>query len=196
MEIYGVFSHPIVVIELPKLEESIHNYFKKEEYDKVPNISNKMSENDRVLENKICQPLKERLTQSISQFTQKILSSDCDLYITQSWLNFTEKGGAHHKHYHPNSIISGVFYYDVSLEDNISFSNPFKFQYDFTPNQYNIFNSPEWTIPTKSNTVVLFMSYMSHFVKEKQEGDVRKTLAFNTFFKPPFGLKNNRTLII
>ena len=35
---------------------------------------------------------------------------DVEPYITQSWLNYTEKDQYHHKHAHPNSIISGVFY--------------------------------------------------------------------------------------
>jgi hypothetical protein len=31
-------------------------------------------------------------------------------YITQSWLNYTETNQYHHKHEHPNSLVSGVFY--------------------------------------------------------------------------------------
>jgi len=195
MEILGIFSHPVVVFNYPKLESSIHDLFIKEEINYVDNVNNKTSENDIVLDNIICDPLKQRFLNSLNEFKNKILSSDVDLYITESWLNFTNQGGSHHAHYHPNSIISGVYYYNVSSTDSISFQNPFKSQYDFVPKNYNIFNSPEWTVEVKQDSLVLFMSSLSHYVKETVDINTRKSLAFNTFFKGELGVKRNRTYI-
>jgi hypothetical protein len=45
-----------------------------------------------------------------------------EAYITQSWLNYTQPGEFHHKHEHPNSFISGVFYIATdSTKDKITF---------------------------------------------------------------------------
>ena len=35
------------------------------------------------------------------------------IYLTESWVNKSEKGESHQMHTHPNSIISGSFYFDV-----------------------------------------------------------------------------------
>ena len=55
---------------------------------------------------------------SINKFIEKCLNNfyqsvfsprdDVEIYITQSWLNYTEPGQFHHKHAHPNSFVSGV----------------------------------------------------------------------------------------
>ncbi len=45
-------------------------------------------------------------------------------YITQSWLNYTETNQYHHKHQHPNSLVSGVFYINCDDKfDKIKFFN-------------------------------------------------------------------------
>jgi uncharacterized protein (TIGR02466 family) len=195
MQIFGIFSHPVVLFEYPKLELETYNYFRKEEENKIINTLNTSSQNDEVLDNPLSNPLKKRICESINKFKKNILSSEINLYITQSWLNFTEKKEAHHVHTHPNSIISGVYYYDVDNNDNISFENPCKFQYEFNPSIYNIFNSEQWTIPVRKNCLILFMSNLGHFVKQKKEEGTRRSLSFNTFFKPPFGIKHNKTFI-
>ena len=60
----------------------------------------------------------------IKDYFNKVLSITDEVtpYITQSWLNYTETKQFHHRHEHPNSIVSGVFYINCHEEfDKIKF---------------------------------------------------------------------------
>ena len=55
--------------------------------------------------------------------------SKVELYITQSWCNYTKENQHHHKHRHPNSFIYGVYYIDLNEQKDTFFvldtnSNP------------------------------------------------------------------------
>ena len=76
--------------------------------------------------------LKEKNLASLTTFIEKCAheylmaticpKNDARLRITQSWLNFTKPGQFHHKHSHPNSLISGCFYVKSNKEtDKIFF---------------------------------------------------------------------------
>jgi hypothetical protein len=47
--------------------------------------------------------------------------NNIELYITQSWLNYTEENQYHHRHEHPNSVVSGVLYFDSDKKDMIKY---------------------------------------------------------------------------
>ena len=67
---------------------------------------------------------------------------DTTCYVTQSWLNWTEPGGFHHSHYHPNSFISGVFYINANgSSDRIDFSKERHDHFDIEAGEYNLYNS-------------------------------------------------------
>ena len=44
-----------------------------------------------------------------------------EIYITISWINYTETNQYHHAHSHPNSVISGVYYIETDESDTITF---------------------------------------------------------------------------
>ena len=113
---------------------------------------------------------------------------DIKPYITQSWLNYTETNQYHHKHEHPNSLVSGVFYINAD-EDNDKirfFSNKYEV---IRPeiNEFNLFNSTTWWFPVKTNDIVLFPSSLTHCVDIKKGTNTRISLAFNVFIKGKIG---------
>ena len=68
--------------------------------------------------------VKSFLENSCQDYLDKIISplKNVKLYITQSWLNYTEENQTHHAHSHQNSIISGVLYIDADKDnDKIKF---------------------------------------------------------------------------
>jgi|TARA_X000001388_G_scaffold30602_1_gene21774 uncharacterized protein (TIGR02466 family) len=185
----------------PVFETHINRGFTKEEMNFVKNvkcytnISNSISKDVYILENKNFKNIKKFVQKCCNEYVDKILApkNKIEIYITQSWLNFTHQNEAHHSHEHQNSFISGVFYIHVNSDlDTIEF---FKRDYEFfkiEQSTFNNFNSTSWGYPVKNGQLMLFPSSTIHGVKSKKHTDVRCSLAFNTFIKGDFG--NDKSL--
>lgn len=108
--------------------------------------------------------------------------NDVRLRITQSWLNWTKPGQFHHKHAHPNSIISGCFYVNADKEtDKIFFYRDGYKQIQFPPVEWNTYNSESWWYSVGTGDLVFFPSHLTHMVQPVGGEDTRISLAFNTF---------------
>jgi uncharacterized protein (TIGR02466 family) len=118
-------------------------------------------------------------------------------YITQSWLNFTSEKQWHHKHEHPNSFLSGVYYIDADAEnDKITFfKNGYK-QLKLTPSEWNWWNADSWWFTVKTGSIVVFPSHLTHMVEQKAGNNVRCSLAFNTFLRGSVGVGESLTQLI
>ena len=116
-----------------------------------------------------------------------------EIYFLQSWLSYTGKDQAHHPHYHTNSFISGVFYFDVEEDiDSINFynnssgwNNRSMIHFDNSPTAWV---SKRITVPVKNGDLVIFPSFLDHGVDVKPNTNkVRKSLAFNTWLSGDMG---------
>lgn len=164
-----------------------------------PNMGNLTSVNNYVLREKPMKKLGEFLLESANKYFQEIYKpkDDVQLYITQSWLNFTEKGGFHHKHAHPNSFISGVFYVNADVtKDKIFFFNEGYKQINLVATEFNLFNSESWWLEAGKGYLYLFPSSLTHMVEQVQHEETRISLSFNTFLKGTIGSNNNLTELI
>jgi uncharacterized protein (TIGR02466 family) len=107
------------------------------------------------------------------------------------------KNQYHHKHQHPNSFISGVFYINSNKEfDKIKF---FKEDYKTIKPEvtnWNLYNSESWWFPVETGDIVLFPSSLSHCVEVKKGDNTRISLAFNTFVKGCVGNNKNLTELL
>ena len=76
------------------------------------NKGNTTSVDTNILNNKKMEKLKKFIEKSVQEYFQNIYvpKNKVEPYITQSWCNYTKEGQYHHKHEHPNSFVSGVFY--------------------------------------------------------------------------------------
>ena len=138
---------------------------------------------------------------NINTYIEKVIipRTKVDLYITQSWLNYTKAGQYHHVHTHPNSVISGVFYINATQGDKITFSKQTRDMIlEFETDDFQLFNSKSWFFDVSSNNIVLFPSTLQHRVEtlDQKKTDVRISLAFNTFLKGHAGDNNNLTELI
>jgi hypothetical protein len=126
----------------------------------------------------------------VSEFTAAIYSprNEVSVYVTQSWANFTDRNQFHHKHEHPNSFISGVFYVNAKKDvDKISFFKNVYTQIDLLSNNYNQYNSHLWWMPVETGQLILFPSSLSHMVETVESDETRISIAFNTFVKGYIG---------
>lgn len=165
----------------------------KNKFDVNKEKGNKSSNDNYILNNKIFKNLKKEINLFIKDYFNKIIDpiDNISFYITQSWLNYTEKNEFHQQHEHPNSLVSGVFYINCMEQfDKILFYKEKTYeQIKITPKNWNLFNSSMWWIPVKTGDIILFPSSLSHMVETKQGDNTRISLAFNIFIKGKIGNK-------
>ena len=137
------------------------------------------------------------LTEHCQKYLDTVIcpKDNIKLYITQSWLNYTDANQFHHKHEHPNSVVSGVLYFDSDINnDKILFSHSKGYQ-QISPiiddKKFNLWNSGTWFFPVKTGDLVMFPSSTTHQVQTKKGNNTRISLAFNTFYKGDLGGSRN-----
>ena len=197
--INGIFPTPIYISKLNRdITKKELSFIDKTKLDVYNNEGNKTSNDNYILNNKAFKNLKEELDLRVQDYFDKVISPANNItpYITQSWLNYTETNQYHHKHQHPNSLVSGVFYINCHEEyDKIKFFND-KYQ-TIKPEvkDWNIWNSETWWFTVKTGDVILFPSSLTHMVETKQGDNTRISLAFNVFIKGTVGNNKNLTEI-
>ena len=198
--INSIFPTPIYISKLNReLTNKELSFIDKTKSDCNKNEGNITSNDNYILNNKVFKNLKEDLDLRVKDYFEKVISPTDAItpYITQSWLNYTETNQYHHKHEHPNSLVSGVFYINCNEKfDKIKFFNN-KYQ-TIKPEikDWNIWNSESWWFSVKTGDVILFPSSLTHMVETKQGDNTRISLAFNVFIKGTIGNNNNLTELI
>jgi len=198
--INGIFPTPIYISKIDrKLNTKELSFIDKNKLDVYKNEGNKTSNDNYILNTKPFKDLKTDLDLKIKDYFKKVISSTDAItpYITQSWLNYTETNQYHHKHAHPNSLVSGVFYINCHEEhDKIKFFNDRYQTIKPEVKDYNIWNSETWWFSVKTGDVILFPSSLTHMVETKQGDNTRISLAFNVFIKGTVGNNKNLTELI
>jgi uncharacterized protein (TIGR02466 family) len=196
-KINGIFPTPIYISKLDRnITSKELSFINKTKLDIHNNEGNKTSNDNYILNNKSFKNLKEELDLIVQDYFNKVISPANNItpYITQSWLNYTETNQYHHKHAHPNSLVSGVFYINCHEEhDKIKFFNDKYSTIKPEVKDYNIWNSETWWFSVKTGDVILFPSSLTHMVETKQGDNTRVSLAFNIFIKGTVGSNKNLT---
>ena len=201
MIIRPLFPEPVYASKLDRVltkkELKILNEHKKKTTSNEGNIT---SSENYVLENKAFNNLKKDLHTKVMDYFDKVICTDNPItpYITQSWFNYTKSDQFHHKHNHPNSLISGVFYISADKEvDSITFHKDFlDDRITLNINKYNMFNATSFKFPVETGNIFLFPSSLIHGVEKKKGNNIRISLSFNVFFKGTVGNKNDLTELI
>ena len=198
--INGIFPTPIYISKLNReLTNKELSFIDKINLNTYNNEGNTTSNDNYILNHKLFKDLKTDLDLRVKDYFEKVISPTDAItpYITQSWLNYTETNQYHHKHAHPNSLVSGVFYINCHEElDKIKF---FKDDYKTIKPEiknWNIWNSESWWFSVKTGDIVLFPSSLTHCVEVKQGTNTRISLAFNVFIKGTVGNNKNLTELI
>ena len=162
------------------------------------NRSNRTSIEGNVLDFPVMKEIKEFCELCVKEYTNTIYDQafDTTFHITQSWSNITEPNEFHHKHTHPNSIVSGVMYLQTNEDDKIEFVGDPAIHKRITLdsksfNDYNI--SFRW-FQAWPGKLYLFPSTVPHDVPKLNDGARNRiSIAFNTFVKGQLGSNINKT---
>ena len=164
-----------------------HFFTRMKSKEKQVNKGNSHTRENYVLNAPEMTNLKKDLTNAVNSYFQEVWQPiyDVKVYITISWINYTEVGQFHHEHIHANSIVSGVYYIDTDDSDKIFFNNPQPLWSTLRvePREYNIWNCGSSWLPTPKNSLILFPSKLEHYVRESTNPNTRISLSFNTFLK-------------
>lgn len=198
MQIISLFPTGVGCFQLDRdIKKTEFNFVKKLE--RRNNTGNFTSLENYVFNNKQLKSLHKFCLDSANTYFKELWKpkEELQIYITQSWINYTSKGQFHHKHAHPNSFISGVFYLNANeTSDKIHFVYEKYRQIKVFPTEYNVFNSDSWWLPVNSGKLLLFPSSLEHMVETVTCEDERISLSFNTFLKGPIGQNETLTELI
>ena len=150
------------------------------------NDGNTTSVNNNLFESAELAEVARFCEESLQQYFKEVYAPKHDVipYITQSWANYTKKGQWHHKHEHPNSFISGVFYVQAQKDiDKIYFYKNGYQQIKLPTDNYNLYNSDSWWLGVETGQLILFPSHLTHMVQTVQTDETRISISFNTFLK-------------
>lgn len=183
MIIEPLFPTPVGFFELDReLTKKELDFIIKQE--RRPNMGNATSADYNVLEKAPLKSLRKFVEDCVSEYFHATIApkNDVKLRLTQSWCNYTEPGEYHHKHAHPNSVISGVFYPQADKEnDKIYFYREGYQQIKIPTEKWNPFNSESWWFQAYTGRLVLFPSSTTHMVEMINHDKTRISIAFNTF---------------
>jgi uncharacterized protein (TIGR02466 family) len=196
----GIFPTPVYMSKLDRdLTKKELSFIDKSKLDFYKNEGNITSNDNYILNQKVFSKLKEDLDLRVQDYFKKVLSTTDAVtpYITQSWLNYTETKQYHHKHQHPNSLVSGVFYVNCHEElDKIKFFNDTYKTIKPEIKDWNLYNSESWWFTVKTGDIILFPSSLTHMVENKEGTNTRISLAFNVFIKGNIGNNKNLTELV
>jgi uncharacterized protein (TIGR02466 family) len=132
------------------------------------------------------------IEQHLNQYAEDILGvTDNTLAVTESWVSFNPHNAGLYMHNHHNSVLSGTFYLsipegatgDVVFEDNRPKGS---IQHR---GESNFFNTPQIFVTPKQYDLVIFPSWLHHWVTPNQGEQTRKCLALNSFYTSPPSLE-------
>jgi uncharacterized protein (TIGR02466 family) len=195
MIVDSIFPTPIGFFKFRELNQKEINFITS--LNQENNVGNYVSKEKTILKNENLSLIHEFILNSVKEYVNEIYKPKNNVtpYITQSWANWTNKEEFHHKHAHPNSFVSGVFYLKANKEfDSINFHRDGYEAIKLYPTDFNLWNSESWQFPIETGDLIIFPSKLTHTVEKiKHDDGLRISLAFNTFLTGYVGNDENLT---
>ena len=201
--INSIFPTPIYTTKMDRgFTKQELQFVKEQKKHCTKNDGNINTKDNYILKRKEFKNIKKFLDEHCKNYLNTIIcpKDNIEIYITQSWLNYTEANQFHHRHEHPNSVVSGVLYFDSDIKnDKILFTHSKGYEQiklKIDKEKWNLWNSGSWFFPVETGDLFMFPSSTTHQVETKQGNNTRISLAFNTFYKGSIGSNPELTELI
>tara|TARA_R100001443_G_scaffold1132_1_gene4379 strand:- start:1221 stop:1847 length:627 start_codon:yes stop_codon:yes gene_type:complete len=198
--IHSIFPIPIYTTKMNRgFTKQELQFVKEQKKHCINNQGNINTKDNYILNRKQFKNIKKFLDKCCKDYLDTIIcpKNNVKLYITQSWLNYTEANQYHHRHEHPNSVVSGVLYFDSDIKnDKILFTSSKGYQQikpKIDNTKWNLWNSGTWFFSVETGNLFMFPSSTTHQVESKKGTNTRISLAFNTFYKGTVGSNSELT---
>ena len=198
--IHSIFPIPIYTTKMNRgFTKQELQFVKEQKKHCIKNQGNINTKDNYILNRKQFKNIKKFLDKCCKDYLDTIIcpKNNVELYITQSWLNYTEANQYHHRHEHPNSVVSGVLYFDSDIKnDKILFTSSKGYQQikpEIDNTKWNLWNSGTWFFSVETGNLFMFPSSTTHQVESKKGTNTRISLAFNTFYKGTVGSNSELT---
>ena len=193
-ELLQLFAIPLLIVPYAEPIDEELAYLKTLSYRRQKDNGNFRSDDSYLLRQEKLKSIKNFLGESVNKFTTNVLNSKQRLIITQCWANRNPKGSRHHEHVHPNSIISGVMYFQINEKlPPIQFSKERQDGVKLDPIKYNNLTAESFMLPCKPGELILFPSSLKHSVPINQSDEDRISISFNTFSIDALGSEQSLT---
>ena len=193
-ELLQLFPTPLLIVSYEQPIDKELAYLKTISYREQQQNGNYRSDDSYLLRKEEFKDIKNFLGEAINKFTTNVLNTKQRLVITQCWANRNPKGSKHHEHVHPNSIVSGVMYFQINEKlPPIQFSKDRQDGMKLDPIKYNHVNSESFLLPCKPGELILFPSSLKHSVPINQGDEDRISVSFNTFCIDAIGSEQSLT---
>tara|TARA_B100000686_G_scaffold332535_1_gene397392 strand:- start:25 stop:654 length:630 start_codon:yes stop_codon:yes gene_type:complete len=193
-ELLQIFPVPVLITKYGNSIDDEFKFIEKLRYIEQKENGNFKSDDTYLLKHNELALIKNFIYESLNKFTQDIYQTKQRLVVTQCWTNRNPPNSKHHEHVHPNSIISGVFYFRQSKTlPPIQFSKSIQESFKLNPEKYNQVNSETFLLPMVDGELVLFPSSLRHSVPFNKGNETRYSMSFNTFCIDELGDRNSLT---
>jgi uncharacterized protein (TIGR02466 family) len=193
LEVTHLFVIPVVKAGLSYTFQEYEIDYINNKLEKTENEGNMRSVETNILEHKELENVKKFIEIGIKKYVEHIISpinENLEFYVTQSWINYTNTGGFHHRHAHPNSLISGCLYLNADKDtDTITFYNPYS-QYkriSIPSKQMSSYNAHTSCMSIETGQLIMFDSSTEHMVEKTKSTKTRVSISFNVFVKGKLG---------
>lgn len=208
-EVLELFPTPLFVVKIPPVFSSIVPWLHSQEMlnEEIDEANyGQRSKDSYILHKPEARDLSMFILEQTLIFSNEVLLYEYDSYkFSQSWVSVKLPGQHHTMHTHPNSLISGVFYYGTSSEKtpaikfhklfggtNVSYIRP-KIKSDKRSSK---FAHETFSINFEPGLLILFPSHLTHSVPINKTDDVRCSLAFNIVPTVGFGEEQSLTELL
>ena len=135
----------------------------------------------------------DTLTNKILEYSKNVfdkLELKYDSFkITDMWSNVLKPGETHRPHTHSNNMLSGVYYVDAIETSGIIFTDPRPQAGVIQPHvtKQVIDNANKIKYDSATNRMILFPSWLQHYVPINEKKSNRISIAFNIMLKGKVG---------
>jgi uncharacterized protein (TIGR02466 family) len=118
------------------------------------------------------------------------ISPNYTVEITEMWGNILYMGDDHECHNHPNHVFSGIFYLTEGSPTHFIDPRPANSVFRLNIDPHND-SSTKVAIRAVPNQLLIFDSWLLHYVKTNKTPNTRKTISFNIIFRGDYGETNS-----
>ena len=205
----NLYPTPIRLISLPLKYATVCSFFDEQVHNPDVNGNTENygshSKNSYILDEPECEEFKKYILKKVKEYNDEVLGYDVDEWqFSQTWVSHKEPGQSHVMHTHPNSVLSGVFFYGgvdektsaIDFHKPMAFSsfNTIQIQTKFNKKNPNTWNT--FSILFEVGKFILFPSYFQHSVPENKTKIVRKSVSMNIVPKGRLGDKTSLTELL